>query len=151
MWKLRITWITSTLFWVIGTIEAIRANLWKPALFIWVFINIQKLKIVPLFFGEIYNLFVNVAYPFAKDIASYNMAFIFASFASIFIMLVAKSPIWRSHSLLWRRKIPLDKKTIQVTQTSTLKLTTHKETYNSILFLKSVSCCYSNSPLQKWK
>ena len=43
-----------------------------------------------LFFGEIYNLFVNVAYPFAKDIASYNMAFIFASFASIFTMLVSE-------------------------------------------------------------
>ena len=46
-----------------------------------------------------------------------------------------------SRPLLLERKIPLDKKTIQVTQTLTLKLTIRKQTYHSML-LKCVSCCY---------
>ena len=51
--------------------------------------------------------------------------------------LVQVAPLW-SRPLLLERKISLDKKTIQVTQTLTLKLTIRKQTYMS---LKSVSCC----------
>ena len=48
---------------------------------------------------------------------------------------------YSSRPLLLERKMPLDKKIIQVSQTLILKRTIRKQEYNSLL-LKIVSSCY---------